>query len=75
MVSALASGARGPRFDPCSRRGKFLSLNTLSLVSFAGMTLDKCIVLGIGTLTFSIYCQTLFRVLSAGVLSTLQVAG
>ena len=51
MVSALASGARGPRFDPCSGRGKFRSLNTLSLVSFAGMTLDKCIVLRIRTLT------------------------
>ena len=33
-----------PGFDPRSWRGKFLCLNTLSLVSFAGMTLDKCIV-------------------------------
>ena len=33
-----------PGFDPCSWRGKFRCLNTLSLVSFAGMTLDKCIV-------------------------------
>ena len=51
VVSALASGARGPRFYPRSRQGKFRSPNTLSLVSFAGMTLDKCIVLQIGTLT------------------------
>ena len=41
VVSALASGV--PRFDPRSRRGKFRSSNTLSLVSFAGMTLDKFI--------------------------------
>ena len=26
VVSALASGARGPRFDPRSQRGKFWSL-------------------------------------------------
>ena len=38
---ALASGARGPRFDPRSRRGKFQCPNTLSLVSFAGMTLES----------------------------------
>ena len=37
MGSSLASGARGPRFDPRSRRRKFRSQNTLSLVSFAGM--------------------------------------
>ena len=43
LVSALAFSARGPRFDPRSRRGKFRCPNTLSLVSFAGMTLDKCI--------------------------------
>ena len=49
MVNALASGARGPRFDLLSRRGKFLCLNTLSLVSFI-MTLDKCAVFWIGTL-------------------------
>ena len=57
MVSALASGARGPRFDPRSRRGKFRSPNTLSLVSFAGMTLDKCIVLRIGMLTGCPLCR------------------
>ena len=48
---------RGPRFDPRSRRGKFRSPNTLSLVSFAGMTLDKCIVLRIGTLTGCPLCR------------------
>ena len=48
---ALASGARGPRFDSRSRREKFRCPNTLSLVSFAGMTLDKRIVLRIGMLT------------------------
>ena len=57
VVSALASGARGPRFDSCSRRGRFRSPNTLSLVSFAGMTLDKCIVLRIGTLTGCPLCR------------------
>ena len=36
-----ASGARGPRFDPRSRLRKFWCLNMLSLVSFAGMTLDS----------------------------------
>ena len=49
--------ARGPRFDPRSRRGKFRCPNTLSLVSFAGMTLDKCIVLRIGTLTGCPLCR------------------
>ena len=43
VVSSLAHGARGPRFDPRSRRGKFRSPNTLSLVPFAAMTLDTCI--------------------------------
>ena len=57
VVSALASGARGPRFDPRSRRGKFRCLNTLSLVSFAGMTLNKCAVLWIGTLTGCPLCR------------------
>ena len=41
VVRRLASGARGPRFVPRSRRGKFWCPNMLSLVSFAGMTLDK----------------------------------
>ena len=57
VVSALASGARGPRFDPRSRRGKFRSPNTLSLVSFVGMTLDKCIIFRIGTLTGCPLCR------------------
>ena len=39
------------------RRGKFRCPNTLSLVSFAGMTLDKCIVLRIGTLTGCPLCR------------------
>ena len=34
-----------------NKQEKFRCPNTLSLVSFAGMTLDKCIVLRIGTLT------------------------
>ena len=38
-------------------RGKFRCPNTLSLVSFAGMTLDKCIVLRIGTLTGCPLCR------------------
>ena len=41
----------GPGLIPACGDGKFRCPNTLSLVSFAGMTLDKCIVLGIGTLT------------------------
>ena len=57
VVSVLASGARSPRFDPRSWRGKFRSPNTLSLVSFAGSTLDKCIVLWIGTLTGCPLCK------------------
>ena len=48
---------RGPRFDPRSRRGKFRCPNTPSLLSFAGMTLDKCIVLRIGTLTGCPLCR------------------
>ena len=38
VVSALASCARGPGFDPRRRRGKFVGPNTLPFVSFAGMT-------------------------------------
>ena len=40
-----------------SWRGKFLCPNTLSLVSFAGMTLDKCAILQIGTLTLCPLCR------------------
>ena len=50
VVSALAFSARCHGFDPRSRREKIRWPNTLSLVSFAGMTL-KCAVLQIGTLT------------------------
>ena len=41
---------RGPWFDHRLQR-KISVSETLSLVSFAGMTLDKCAVLQIGTLT------------------------
>ena len=57
MVSQLASVTRGPRFDAHSWRGKFRSLSKLFLVSFEGMTLDKCIVLQIGTLTGCPLCK------------------
>ena len=53
----VASGARGPRFDSRSRREKFQCPNTLSLASFAGMMLDKCIVLRIGMLTGCPLCR------------------
>ena len=36
---------------------KFLCLNTLSLVSFAGMTLNTCAVLWFGTLTGCPLCS------------------
>ena len=59
-------------FDPRSRGRKFRCPNTLSLVSFAartqytgsefaGMTLDKCIVLRIGTLTGCPLCRESHR--------------
>ena len=48
---------RGPRFDPRLRRGKFRCPNMLSLVSFAGMTLDKCIILRIRTLSGCPLCR------------------
>ena len=38
VVSILAFGARGPRFDPRQQRGKFGGPNSLPFVSFAGMT-------------------------------------
>ena len=47
----------GPRLDPPSRRGKFRCPNTLSLVSFEGMTLGKCIIIRIGTLTGCLLCR------------------
>ena len=57
VVSPLASGARGPRFDPRSRRGKCRCPNTLSLVSFAGMTLDEYAVPRFGALTGCPLCR------------------
>ena len=42
---------------PARGEKKIRCLNTLSLVSFAGMTLDKCIVLWIGTLTGCPLCR------------------
>ena len=53
VVSALASGARGPSSIPAHSE----SLNTLSLVSFAGMELDKSIELRMGTLTGCALCR------------------
>ena len=41
----------------------------------AGLSLTGITALCLSFLSFSIYCQTLFRVLSAGVLCTLWVAG
>ena len=51
------SGAIGPRFDPCSQPEKLQCPNMLSKVSFAGMTLDKCPVLRIVTLTECPLCR------------------
>ena len=56
-VNALTSGAKGPRFDPDSRQGKLRCPNTLSLVSFAVMTLNECTILQIGTLTGCPLCR------------------
>ena len=42
---------QSPRVDHRSRRGKFRCPNMLSLLSFAGITLNKCALLQIGTLT------------------------
>ena len=42
---------------PTHGEEKFRCLNTLSLVSFAGMTLDKCIVFRIETLTRCPLCM------------------
>ena len=58
VVSALAFNARGHGFDPRDRRGeKFRCPKMLSLVSFAEMSLNKCAVLRIGTLTGDIQCR------------------
>ena len=50
VVGALVSGARGPRFDPRED-------DTLSLETFAGMALNKCAVLRIGTITRCPLCK------------------
>ena len=50
-VSVLAFSARGHGFDTGCRWETFQCLNMLSLVSFVGMTLNKCAVLRIGMLT------------------------
>ena len=47
----LASGARLSGLIPAAGEETFWCPNMLSLVSFAGMTLNKCAVLWIGTLT------------------------
>ena len=38
LIVSPASRARGPGFDPCQQRGKFIGPNMLPFVSFAGMT-------------------------------------
>ena len=48
---------RGHGFDPRSKRERFRWPNMLSLVSFAGTTLDKCAALRIGTLTGGPLCR------------------
>ena len=52
-----------------------LSQRTFETFIFEGLTEYLSLVTGRIFLSFSIYCQTLFRVLSAGVLCTLRVAG
>ena len=74
----LRPSARGPRLDPCSRRGKFRCRNTLSLVSFAVMTLDKCIFLRIGALTGCLLCREshpLYRLKNPKVISIWLLVG
>ena len=48
----LTLSASGPSLVPHLWRGKFRCPNTLSLVSFAGMALDKCAVLRIDSLLY-----------------------
>ena len=48
LVSALVFSARGHGSIPAAGEEKFWCPNTLSLVSFAGVTLNKCDVLRIG---------------------------
>ena len=51
LAHILASGARLSGLIPKAGEETFWFPNMLSLVSFAGMTLNKCAVLWIGTLT------------------------
>ena len=51
LVHILASGARLSGLIPAAGEETFWCPNMLSLVSFAGMTLNKCAVLWMGTLT------------------------
>ena len=51
LAHILASGARLSGLIPAAGEETFRCPNMLSLVSFAGMTLNKCAVLWIGTLT------------------------
>ena len=51
LAHILASGARMSGLIPAADEETFCCPNMLSLVSFAGMTLNKCAVLWIGTLT------------------------
>ena len=51
VAHILASGARLSGFIPAAGEETFWCPNMLSLVSFAGMTLNKRAVLWIGTLT------------------------
>ena len=57
MVRHLPLVLEVPGSIPLTRRGKFRCPNTFSLVSIAGMTLDKCIVLRSGTLTGCPLCR------------------
>ena len=51
LAHILASGARLSGLIPAAGEETFLCPNILSLVSFAGMTLNKCAILWIRTLT------------------------
>ena len=57
VVNALASVARGPRFAPRGRRGKFPSPNMFSVVPFPGMTLNQRAILWIGTFIGGPLCR------------------
>ena len=75
VVRALASGARGLASQV---RSPLAARNTLTLVSFAGMTLDKCIVLPIWTLTGCPLCREshpLCRLKSPTVISICLLVG